>query len=388
MLNAPPLYLVDSTLREGEQFAHAQFTTADKIDIAQALDAFGVDFIEVTSPRASDKAMTDCQTIAALGLRAKVLTHIRCDLRDAELALDCGVAGVNMMFGTSAYLRQYSHGKDIQAIIERASEVIDFLRSANVEIRFSAEDALRTERADLYRVYEAVDALGIERVGVADTVGIGSPLQVHELVAGLRARIRAGIEFHGHNDTGCAVANAHAAWRAGAAYIDTCILGIGERNGITPLGAFIARVHADDPTLTTRYDLKLLPSLDALIARLTGMEIPFNNCITGSCAFTHKAGIHTKAVLEHPACYEILRPGDFGLDRHVLLGHALTGRHALAHRARELGLAFTESRLGHLTTLFKERAAHGLANSDDLDRFLREAADFATLEAPHVTNFG
>lgn len=380
------LYLVDSTLREGEQFAHAHFTTDQKLEIAAALDAFGADYIELTSPRASQKAFDDCRTISGMGLRAKTLTHIRCHPDDAERALRSGVDGVNLMFGTSSYLRRYSHGRDIEAIIEAAISVITYLQQEGVEVRFSAEDSLRTDPEDLYRVYEAVDALGIQRVGVADTVGAGTPQQVGSLVAGLRARVRAGIEFHGHNDTGCAVANAHAAWENGAQYIDTCILGIGERNGITPLGAFIARIHADHPHITARYNLKMLPALDAMISRMTGVPVPFNNCITGSCAFTHKAGIHTKAVLNHPSSYEILRPEDFGLGRQVLLAHGLTGRHALAHRAQQLGLDLDTATLDRLTREIKEAAATGQLQPQDLDKVLRQYSPITPQEVPHVAN--
>lgn len=378
-MDARQLYIVDSTLREGEQFAHAHFTTQDKVQIASRLDAFGVDYIELTSPRASEQARLDASQIAQLNLNAKILTHIRCDMRDAELALACGVDGVNMMFGTSRFLRDYSHGRDIDAIIRAASDVIELLQGEGVEIRFSAEDSLRTDRDDLYRVYQAVDALGLERVGVADTVGIGSPHEIYDLVNGLRQRVRAGIEFHGHNDTGCAIANAFAAWQAGAAYIDTTVLGIGERNGIASLSGFIARVHATHPEHTKRYHLGLLPELDRYVGELTGVGVPFNQCITGSCAFVHKAGIHTKAVLNNPSTYEVLSPADFGLERRVLFAHSLTGRHALAHRARELGVALDGERLNQLTSTIKDRAAINPMASHEVDALLQQAAETTTL---------
>ena len=100
-----PVQIVDSTLREGEQFAGAHFTSAARIAIAEALDAFGVEYIELTSPVASPQSAQDLRTIAALPLRARVLTHTRCRLADVQLAADCGVDGVNLLFGTSPYLR-------------------------------------------------------------------------------------------------------------------------------------------------------------------------------------------------------------------------------------------------------------------------------------------
>ena len=109
------------------------------------------------------------------------------------------------------------------------------------------------------------------------------------------------IEFHGHNDTGCAIANSFSALEAGATHIDTSVLGIGERNGITPLGGFVARMYAHNKVATKKkYKLKKLRKVDQLVAEMVGVSIPFNNYITGVTAFTHKAGIHAKAILNKP----------------------------------------------------------------------------------------
>ena len=232
-------------------------------------------------------------------------------------------------------------------------EVLGYLGRQNVEMRFSTEDSLRSNPEDLYRVYEAVDQMGVNRVGIADTVGIGTPRQIYDLVAGLRERVRADIEFHGHNDTGCAIANAFAALEAGATHIDTSVLGIGERNGITPLGGLIARMYAVSPELVAKYNLPLLLELDRYIASLVGVDIPFNNYITGFSAFTHKAGIHAKAVLNNPSTYEILRPEDFGLTRYIHIAHRLTGWNAIRYRADQLGLTLSDEQVKAITEEIK-----------------------------------
>ena len=172
-----------------------------------------------------------------------------------------------------------------------------YLLSQDVETRFSTEDSLRSNPEDIYRVYEAVDKMGVHRVGVADTVGIGNPRQIYDLVVGLRRRVKCDIEFHGHNDTGCAIANAYAALEAGATHVDTSVLGIGERNGITSLGGLIARLYSINPKLVSKYNLPLIKDLDQMVAEMVGVDVPFNNYITGFAAFTHKAGIHAKAVI-------------------------------------------------------------------------------------------
>jgi homocitrate synthase len=365
--------IIESTLREGEQFVNAFFTTEQKIQIARMLDDFGVEYIELTTPAASAQSAKDCAAIANLGLRAKTLTHTRCTLSDVKMAVETGVKGVDVVIGTSSYLREFSHGKSIDAIIELAQEVLEYLKTQNVEMRFSTEDSLRSNPLDLYRVYEAVDRIGVNRVGVADTVGIGNPRQIYALVSELRTRVKADIEFHGHNDTGCAIANAFAALEAGATHIDTSVLGIGERNGITSLGGLIARLYAVNPGLVTKYNLPMILDLDRLVASLVGVEIPFNNYITGFSAFTHKAGIHAKAVLNNPSTYEVLNPEDFGLTRYIHIAHRLTGWNAIRYRVEQLGLKLADDEIKLITEKIKVLSDEHAITLEVVDHLLNEA---------------
>jgi homocitrate synthase len=369
-----PFYIVDTTLREGEQFIHAHFTTDDKIRIATALDRFGVEYIELTNPATSPKSLEDVRAILRLGLRSKVVVHIRCHRDDALRAIDSGAPGISVFLGVSPYLRRFSHGLDVEAVIDRAAEVLTLIRTEapHVELRFSTEDTFRSPWADVFRVYLAVDRLGVvNRLGVADTVGIATPWQVYSMVRTLRRMTRADIEFHGHDDTGCAVANALAALRAGATHINTTVLGIGERVGITPLGGFIARLYTLDRDLVRRkYNLALLPELDRMVAEIVGLEVPFNNYVTGSAAFAHKAGVHTKAVLHHPAVYEVLDPTDFGLSRSIAIAHRLTGWHAIRLRANELGLDLTDEEIRQVTAQVKALADERPITLEDVDEAL------------------
>lgn len=365
--------IIESTLREGEQFVGANFTPEQKVDIAQALDEFGVEYIEVTSPAASPQSLADCSRIAKLGLRCKVLTHTRCTLDDAKLAVDTGVDGIDVVIGTSPMLRQYSHGKSIQQITDAAIEVVSYVKSQGLEVRFSSEDSFRSDAKDLYHIYSAVDQVGVNRVGLADTVGVGTPTQVHQLVSTLRQVVYADIEFHAHNDTGCAIANSFAALDAGATHIDTSILGIGERNGITPLGGLMARMYTlDRERVMAKYKLPMLRDLDRMVAEMVGISVPFNNYITGITAFTHKAGIHAKAVLNKPETYEILDPQDFGMTRYISIAHRLTGWNAVKDRAEQLGLDLSNDEVKQITAHIKALADARPLHLADVDDLLRE----------------
>jgi homocitrate synthase len=369
--------IIESTLREGEQFSTATFTTAQKLDIAGLLDDFGVEMIEMTSPSASPQSEADIRALVRAGLKARILTHIRCNKEDAIRALDTGVHGLDIVIGTSRQLMEHSHGKTIRQIIDLASEVLTFVRAQapDIILRFSTEDTFRSSESDLLRVYLAVADLGVvDRLGVADTVGVALPSQVHNMVHQLVRLTGLDVEFHGHNDSGCAIANACSALEAGATHIDTTVLGIGERNGITPLGGLVARLYTLNRAYVAKYNLLLLPQIDRMIAETCKIGIPFNNYITGSSAFIHKAGIHAKAVLADPTTYEILRPQDFGLTREVAIGHRLTGWNAIRERSRTLGLRLDDDKIKAVTQDVKRRADVKPLELAEIDLLLREAA--------------
>lgn len=124
-------------------------------------------------------------------------------------------------------------------ITKTAIEVINFVKSKGIEVRFSSEDSFRSDLVDLLSIYQTVDKIGVNRVGIADTVGCANPRQVYDLVRTLRGVVSCDIEIHLHNDTGMgtpflfiqgsrstdiflAIANAYTALEAGATHIDTC----------------------------------------------------------------------------------------------------------------------------------------------------------------------
>lgn len=381
--NVSNFQIIESTLREGEQFANAFFSTETKIEIAKALDDFGADYIELTSPAASEQSRRDCEAICKLGLKSKILTHIRCHMDDARLAVETGVDGVDVVIGTSQFLRQYSHGKDMAYIAKSAIEVIEFVKSKGIEIRFSSEDSFRSDLVDLLNIYRTVDKIGVNRVGIADTVGGANPRQVYELVRTLKSVVSCDIECHFHNDTGCAIANAYTALEGGARLIDTSVLGIGERNGITPLGGLMARmIVADRDYVLSKYKIHKIRDIETLVANAVEVNIPFNNPITGFCAFTHKAGIHAKAILANPSTYEILKPEDFGLTRYIHFANRLTGWNAIKSRVDQLNLHLTDDQCKEITLKIKKLGDVRHLNIDDVDSIIK---DFHAANTPSGT---
>lgn len=365
--------VIESTLREGEQFEGCHFTLPEKLEIAAALDAFGVEYMELTTPLASRQSEETLRAVATMSRRFRLLTHIRARMDEARLAVDCGVDGVDIYIGTSAYMRQYSHGRSLQQIIDSSGEIVAWLKSRGIETRFSTEDTFRSNLADVFTVYRAMDLAGVDRVGVADTVGIADPLRTHSLISSLRQAVNCDIEFHGHDDSGCAVANAWCALQAGATHVDTTVLGIGERNGITALGGLVARLYTVDPALVRKYDLPLLREIECLVAGKVGIDVPFNTPITGRTAFHHKAGVHTNAVLQNPTSYEAINPQDFGIDRNIDVAHRLVGWNAVRDRAATLGMALDEPELRAATLRIKALADERRITLADVDQVLQDA---------------
>lgn len=361
---------IDSTLREGEQFRGTHFSIDDKREIAALLDQFGVEYMELSTPVASPQSADAIRALADTRRSYKLLTHIRANMDDAKLAVDCGIDGADVYIGTSNYMREYSHGKSLEQVIEIGQEVIGYLKAAGMETRFSTEDTFRSNFADVMTVYRAMDLAGVDRVGVADTVGIADPMQTYNLISNLRDVVSCDIEFHGHNDSSCAVANAFCALQAGATHIDTTVLGIGERNGITPMGALVGRLYTCDKTLVDKYDLCLLPEIERVVAEKLGIEIPYNTPITGEVAFHHKAGVHTNAVLKNPMTYEAIKPEDFGMSRVIDVAHRLVGRNAIREYAARRGLKLPENILNLATAQVKLMADEGPITLEDVDRIL------------------
>jgi homocitrate synthase len=216
-----------------------------------------------------------------------------------------------------------------------------------------------------------MDLQGVDLVGLPINKCIADPLRSYNLISSLRQAVHCDIEFHGHNDSGCAIANALCALQAGATHIDTTVLGIGERNGITALGGLVARLYTLDPGLVKKYDLALLREIEELVSSKVGVGVPFNTPITGSAAFHHRAGVHTNAVLQNPTSYEAINPEDFGIGRSIDLAHRLVGWNAIRDRAATLGLALSETDLRAATTQIKALADERRITLDDVDGVLR-----------------
>jgi homocitrate synthase len=248
------LEIIDTTLREGAQTSllhdHYKyfFNQVDKMEIVRALIIYGVKFIELFAPIVSPRERDDLAAIQAV--RDELLTqkgytfllaHVRCHPADIESAIAAGFDGLNLYMGTSIHARSNGHGKDLDEVVCQARSCIEQVRRdyPHLVLRFSGEDAFRTREEDLFCVYDEIAPL-VSRLGTPDTVGVATPAMIVRRVQALRQRYpNVDLEGHFHDDRGFALVNALEAAKSGMRYIQTTLLGIGERSGITSMTALL-----------------------------------------------------------------------------------------------------------------------------------------------------
>jgi len=366
-----PLEILDTTLREGQQTSllhdHHKyyFTQSDKVELVRALILYGCKFIELFAPLVSTQEAEDFQALRAERddlITQKgytfLLAHVRCHPRDVESAIAAGFDGLNMYIGTSPQARTFNHGKDFHDIVTQARNLLEDLRRNHPRliVRFSGEDAFRTRLDDLYRVYDPLAPL-VDRVGLPDTVGVATPSQVLTRVQALRQRYpNTPLEVHFHDDRGLAVMNAMEAVRAGAQYVNTTLLGIGERSGIASMTALLFNLFIEAQyDALEGYHLRGSYPINVLAADKLKMLVPPKEpvCLTNR---THTAGVHAGAILNDASTYEAHPLDLFGVsERDILLG-PLSGWNVIHYFLHEIHyFQMDEATARDITKRFKER---------------------------------
>ncbi len=386
-----PLEILDTTLREGQQTSllhdHGKyfFTTQDKVDLLRALIIYGVKFVELFAPIVSAQEAEDFlalreqrDALASQYGHTFLLAHVRCHPRDVESAIQAGFDGLNMYIGTSALSRTYNHGKDLDAIVAQARALLEDLRRnhPHLILRFSGEDAFRTPLEHLFRVYDPLVPL-LDRLGTPDTVGVATPPQVAERIAALRRRYpETPLEVHFHDDRGFALVNALTAIQAGAQYVNTTLLGIGERSGITSMTALLFNLFVDGAyDHVSGYRLRDSYPINVLLADKLHRLVPFKEPVSLTNR-THTAGVHQGAVLRHAGTYEAHPLELFGVsERDILLG-PLSGWNVVHYFLKEVHyFDLDEDTARRLTARFKEQVYRELPDRSPAEVLLHLAEE-------------
>lgn len=363
-MNTQRPYLIDTTLRDGEQAAGVVFTLPEKLNIARSLSALGIPELEVGIPAMGPTEIAHIRAITSSNFGARILTWGRATHADLRAAMATGANGFHFSLPASA-LHQRIWKKNESWVFRTMDEIGRFARDHFEYFSIGAQDASRADLDFLSHFVEAAQCCGAKRVRYADTTGRLHPLMTHFHISTLAARTDIEIEFHGHNDLGMATANSITALLAGARCASVTINGLGERAGNAPLEE-VATGLACSAQIDLGLDITHFARLSEDLARATNRQLRWNKPITGPGAFTHESGIHCAGILSDPSSYEVLSPEAVGRERPDFIIGRHSGTKALLDAAQRLGLTLSQEQASRLLPRVRQTAElNGRALTDE-----------------------
>jgi 2-isopropylmalate synthase len=348
----PETLILDTTLREGEQAPLVHFSQAQALELARQIDRSGVDFIEV-SPIVGEKQLQIAKAVLAENLRTTVVLHCRAKKEDVESLLSMDPQFIAMFLSTSdIHLANKLHLSREEAL-SRAVEMVEFAKSHGLKLRFTCEDATRTDRAYLLEMVKAVSGAGADRISITDTVGMMTPALMFSLVKEVRSITKVGIDLHCHNDLGLALANSLAGIEAGADCIHATVNGAGERAGIPKIAEVAMALQV---LYGQRKDINIetLAKLSETFSALSGLPTDPFAPVVGQNVFTHKGGTHLAAVLRNGSAYEAYSPESIGRKRRLVVG-GYSGKNMVRYLSDSLGMKMTDAQVEKTLTRLKEK---------------------------------
>ncbi len=353
--NTNPVWLIDSTLREGEQAPGVVFALDEKIAIAKLLAGLGVPELEAGIPAMGTAAMEEIRAIAALNLDCRLTCWCRAKIKDIDMALKCGATGVHIAFPVSPVLLK-AMNKNTVWVLESLQEILAYARPRCQFLSVGAQDASRTDLRFLVRFAALATEYGAERVRIADTVGVLTPRQITFIFQHLCTALPAvDFEFHGHNDLGMATANTVTAIDAGARSASVTVNGIGERAGNAALEEVIMALKVVKRQLNGM-DTKSLAELSETVALASGRPIPVNKPVTGSAVFQHESGIHCQSLLVDRSTYEPFPAAEIGRTVPELVFGKHSGTSSLQYLLAKLRLPADASQIKILLEQLRQLA--------------------------------
>ena len=359
--------ILDTTLREGEQCYGVFFPIEAKKRLACLLDEIGVDFIEVGHPAAAPSIRQAVVEIAALPLSSRLIAHSRLDKDEIRGIQELGLSWIGLFSGINTLsLKRY--GLTRRAADERISASVLFAKELGLSVRFTCEDASRTDRNELAELYGHLLELGTDRLSYADTVGTDTPARIESLQRSLAGVVPFdSLHFHFHNDLGRAFANAVSAIGLGAQCIDASILGIGERAGLVALEDLLAWskngvLHTEKSGPHYAEPLKLAREL---------VSDSINRGHFDQRAFAHKSGLHIHGILQDPVHFEPMDPALSGCQRSIVLSK-LMGRAGLRSLLSRFGIEVNEGHLLRILDRIKSEEFLELAETQEIGAYLNQ----------------
>ncbi len=331
--------IIDTTLREGEQTPGVLFSPADKRQIVKGLEDIGVQEAEVGIASRFHPCVGPLVAYCrSKHPRLRLSLWSRCREEDIAIAAQWRPDILSLSIPVSDIHLEKRLGKDRQWALATMRQAMDAARARGLSFAIGFEDASRSDGNFLAVMAREADRLGALRIRLADTVGIASPGEITELVTRLGRIVKTStLAVHTHNDFGMATANAFVALAAGARFVDTVVLGLGERTGCARLEEIVGylRLVKGD----SRFKVEHLKPLAHFVATIAGRSIEGNRPIIGEDIFTCESGLHLQGLQKEPMTYEPFAPAMVHGRRRLLVGPKSGRRAIIGHLAKlDLGL--------------------------------------------------
>lgn len=379
----------DETLRDGLQSPSVRTPPIEqKIELLHLMDQLGIDTADIGLPGAGPHVVRDVLRLAQEIVSSKLNVAANCAartmIRDIEPVADIqqktGLPIEVCTFIGSSPIRQYAEGWSEDTMLTHTRDAITFAVRQGLTVMYVTEDTVRARPETLRRLFLTAIECGARRLCLCDTVGHATPTGAANLVRFARQVVLesgadVGLDWHGHNDRGLAIANTIAAIRAGVTRVHGCALGIGERVGNTALDQLLVNLKLMG---WIDNDLKALAEYCGKTSTATGVPIPVNYPVVGADAFRTGTGVHAAAVIK------AFKKGDHWLADRVYSGvpAAMVGR----HQEIEVGPMSGESNVIYWLEsrgieASAERVAAVFRRAKSIDRLLTEAEIRAVLDA-------
>lgn len=359
----------DETLRDGEQMPGVHFTPEEKLRIAELLSDVGVPLLNAGIPVVSEEEALAVHRVAHAGLKAKVLAAARTVPSDVDAVIKSGATHIAIFVAASQVHLKYKLKMTQDEVRSASLATVRRAKDAGLHVAFVTEDTVRAPFDFVERLYREVQEAGADRLVVADTVGIMTPLTFRWYLREFRRRVEPkDLSVHCHNDFGLATANTLTAVECGAKAPHVCVNGLGERAGNASLEEVVLDLEALYG-VRTGIRTERLHELSQLVEEVSGVPIAANKALVGYNAFSHEAGIHTHGILAHTLTYEPLQPERVGRERQMILGKH-TGKAAVVEKLKERGITASDPLLTELLKRIKTETE--ARSKDDLRAFLKQ----------------
>jgi 2-isopropylmalate synthase len=398
--------IFDTTLRDGMQVEGVSATVEDKLRIAEQLDTLGIAYIEGGWPGANPKdieffarAAVDLKLssakLVAFGSTRRPAGKVDDDATLRNL-VEARTEAVCIVAKSWDYHVLNALGTTLDEGEAMIADSVEFLKGHGLRVMVDAEhffDGYKRNPEFAMRALEAAVVKGASHLVLCDTNGGSLPHEVEAIVSAVKTHFRddVTIAIHCHDDTGCAVANAMAAVRAGARQVQGCMNGLGERTGNTNLTTVI-------PNLELKMGYRCLP--DGRLPRLTGVSHHIAELLNrplnpqapyvGASAFAHKAGLHVSAIRKAKDAYEHVDPDLVGNGTRFVVSE-MAGKATIQAKSEELGLTMDGAAINQVIDELKRLEHEGYhfeAADASLELLMRRATgwqqDFFSVESMRV----